>query len=168
MYLSNDWYIEAAADARRRESGSSVYLNILTSRYHENMHYRSARALAESRVDRYLRMNDLRESPDLIRDHLVLWGVRKEGDRSALLSPEIRLFNDRYPAYLVQVAREKAERAKWGRIAVERREAAARAAHHAWLMKDMRAWGRENGYFVGTRGRIPRKVVDAYKEAKGI
>jgi hypothetical protein len=34
-------------------------------------------------------------------------------------------------------------------------------------MRDMREWGRENGFFVGTRGRIPRKVIDAYKEAKG-
>ncbi|MFI1530028.1 Lsr2 family DNA-binding protein [Streptomyces griseus] len=168
MYLSDDWYIEAAADARRRKSKSDVFLETLTSRYHENMHFSAARALAESRVDRYCEVNDLRECPDLIRDHLIIWGSREEGDRSVLLPPEIRLFNDRYPAYLAKVERVKAEREESARIDVERRDAAERAAHQTWLMKDMREWGRDNGYFVGTRGRIPRKVIDAYKEAKGI
>ncbi|MCT6776087.1 Lsr2 family protein [Streptomyces sp. CS7] len=168
MYLSNDWYIEAAADARRRDSSSSTFLDILTSRYHENMPYSAARELAESKVDRYLKVNDLRERPDLIRDHLIIWGVRKEGDRSTLLPPEIRLFNARYATHLVKTAREKAEREESARIAIQRREGAERAAYQAWLMKDMREWGRENGHFVGTRGRIPRKVVDAYRKAKGI
>ncbi|MGW1231408.1 Lsr2 family DNA-binding protein [Streptomyces californicus] len=168
VYLSNDWYIEAAADARRRDSSNSVFLNILTSRYHENMPYQAARQAAEAKVSRYLEWNDLRECPDLIKDHLIIWGVRDEGNRSPLLPPEIRLFNDRYPAHLAEVAREKAAREESARMAIQRREGAERAAHQAWLMRDMRAWGRENGYFVGTRGRIPRKVIDAYEEAKGI
>ncbi|MFJ7329011.1 histone-like nucleoid-structuring protein Lsr2 [Streptomyces cyaneofuscatus] len=167
IHLSNDWCIEAAAYARRRDSDSSVFLEILTSRYHENMPYSTAMELAKSKVDRYLKTNDLKECPDLIRDHLIIWGIRQEGDRSALLPPEIRLFNDRYAAHLAKVAREKAEREESDRIAIQRREGAERAAHQAWLMKDMREWGRENGHFVGTRGRIPRKVVDAYREAKG-
>ncbi|MET8839678.1 histone-like nucleoid-structuring protein Lsr2 [Streptomyces rubiginosohelvolus] len=132
------------------------------------MPYSTARELAESKVDRYLKTNDLRECPDLIRDHLIIWGVREEGNRSALLPPEIRLFNARYAAHLAEMARKKAEREESARIAIQRRECAERAAHQVWLMKDMREWGRENGHFVGTRGRIPRKVVDAYREAKGI
>ncbi|AEW94066.1 hypothetical protein SCATT_16950 [Streptantibioticus cattleyicolor NRRL 8057 = DSM 46488] len=35
-------------------------------------------------------------------------------------------------------------------------------------MRDMRRWGPENGYFVGTRGCIPRRVVEAYNQAHGI
>ncbi|MGW6346859.1 Lsr2 family DNA-binding protein, partial [Streptomyces sp. NPDC055080] len=161
-------YVEAAAYARRGNSESTVFLDTLTARLHENMTYSAARALAQSKVDRYVQLYGPPESPDLIREHLVIWRVRKEGDFSALLSPEIRLFNDRYPSHLAKLERERVEREKSERIAVESRASAERAAHQVWLMKDMRKWGRENGHFVGTRGRIPRKVVDAYKEAKGI
>ncbi|MFF4245209.1 histone-like nucleoid-structuring protein Lsr2 [Streptomyces sp. NPDC001822] len=167
MYLTNDWLVEAAADARRRKSESTVWVDTLTARLHGNMHFNAALALANSRVERYLEMNDLQESPDLIREHLILWKVREEGDRSALLSPEIRLFNARYPAHLRKVAEEKARREESKRIAAESRKSAERAAHRTWLMKDMREWGRKNGHFVGTRGSIPRKVIDAYTEAKG-
>jgi hypothetical protein len=64
--------------------------------------------------------------------------------------------------------REAAQRAESERRAAESREASARWAAHKQLMRDMRKWGPENGYFVGTRGRIPRKVIEAYKEAKGL
>ncbi|MFG3176566.1 histone-like nucleoid-structuring protein Lsr2 [[Kitasatospora] papulosa] len=79
----------------------------------------------------------------------------------------IEVYQRERPKELKREAEEASRRAEWDRIAVERRKAAERAAHQTWLMKDMREWGRKNGHFVGTRGRIPRKVIDAYKEAKG-
>lgn len=168
MYLTNEWYVEAAADAKRRNSENTVFLDMLTARLHANMSYSAAQKLAEAKVDRYIKLVGPPESPDLIREHLVIWGIRKKGDDSPLLPPEARLFNNRYPSHLAKVEREKTEREKWERIAEESREAARRAEEHTRLMKDMREWGRENGYFVGTRGRIPRKVINAYREAKGL
>ncbi|MFJ9900231.1 histone-like nucleoid-structuring protein Lsr2 [Streptomyces sp. NPDC091280] len=69
---------------------------------------------------------------------------------------------------LKEEERRAKERAHWEELSRQSREAMERAAEHARLMRDMRAWGRENGYFVGTRGRIPQAVVKAYKEAKGL
>ncbi|WP_328377059.1 Lsr2 family protein [Streptomyces sp. NBC_00440] len=168
MYLTNEWYVEAAADAKRRNSESTVFLEILTSRLHANMHYSAARMLAESKVDRYIKTIGPPECPDLVREHLIAWGVREEGNKSPLLPPEARLFKDRYPSHLAEIERKKGEREKWERIANESRAAAERTAHQTWLMKDMREWGRENGYVVGTRGRIPSEVINAYREAKGL
>lgn len=31
---------------------------------------------------------------------------------------------------------------------------------------EIRAWARDNGHAVGTRGRLPQAVVDAYKAAR--
>jgi hypothetical protein len=64
--------------------------------------------------------------------------------------------------------REAKQREDSDRRAEESRLAAQKAYEHKKLMRDMREWGRENGFFVGTRGRIPQKVMDAYKEAKGL
>lgn len=80
----------------------------------------------------------------------------------------IEMYRERRPEELKQEAEEAARRAESERIAVESRAALARAAEHTRLMKDMREWGRENGFFVGTRGRIPRRVIEAYNEAKGL
>jgi len=106
--------------------------------------------------------------PELIREHLVIWGVREEGDTSPLLPPEVRLFDNRYPSHIAKLKREMEERERWERIAEESREATRRIAEHKQLMHDMREWGRANGFFVGARGRISRKVINAYKEAKGL
>lgn len=80
----------------------------------------------------------------------------------------IRLYQERRPEELRREQREKERREKDERMWAEAQVAREKAAHEAWLMRDMREWGRENGHFVGTRGRIPRKVIEAYKEAKGI
>jgi hypothetical protein len=81
--------------------------------------------------------------------------------------PEVRFFNAYYPAHLERERREAERQAQQEELARRCRESAEKRAHQTWLMRDMREWGRENGFFVGTRGRIPRKVIDAYKEAKG-
>lgn len=54
-YLSNQWYAEAAADARLRNSKSTVYLDILTARLHANMSYSAARMAAEAKVEQCLK-----------------------------------------------------------------------------------------------------------------
>jgi hypothetical protein len=56
VYLTLQWLTEAAADARRRESKSTVYLDILTSRLHANMSYSAARMTAEARVEQCLKL----------------------------------------------------------------------------------------------------------------
>jgi hypothetical protein len=166
VYLTNQWYAEAAAGSRVRGSESTVYLDILTSRLHANMSYSAARMAAEAKVEAVFRATE-GYAPELIREHLIIWGVRGEGDNSPLLPPEIRLFHNRYPSYLARMQREKEERERSERRRVEARESARRIEAHKKLMRDMREWGPKNGFFVGTRGRIPRKVIDAYKEAKG-
>ena len=55
MYLSNQWYAEAAADARLRNSKSTVFLDVLTSRLHEHMPYSSARLAAQAKVEQCLK-----------------------------------------------------------------------------------------------------------------
>ncbi|MEU6765920.1 histone-like nucleoid-structuring protein Lsr2 [Streptomyces sp. NPDC046853] len=97
----------------------------------------------------------LREDSPMIRDR-------------DFLPQLIELYRNERPRELRQEAEERARREEWARIAAESRAASARAAEHARLMRDMRDWGPKNGFFVGTRGRIPRKVIDAYNKAKGI
>ena len=55
MYLTNQWYVEAAADAKLRGSESTVFLDILTARLHANMSYSAARMVAEARVEQCLK-----------------------------------------------------------------------------------------------------------------
>lgn len=98
-------------------------------------------------------------------------GMREDNEqwqKREFLPQLIEVYQRERPKELKREAEEAARRSEWERIATESRKAAERAAHQAWLMRDMRKWGRDNGHFVGTRGRIPRKVIDAYKEAKGI
>ncbi|WP_326827444.1 Lsr2 family DNA-binding protein [Streptomyces sp. NBC_01751] len=105
---------------------------------------------------------------DLVREFMVISGLRKPGDLREVMSPELRFFAKYYPPYVERMKREAERLAEQKKLDQKRRESSERAAHRAWLMKDMRAWGPENGYFVGTRGRIPRRVIEAYNEAKGI
>lgn len=106
--------------------------------------------------------------PELVKWFIRLKGLRRDDDDSPVTPPEIRLFNSTYPSYLAEQERRKREREESERRSAESRAAAQRAWEHKKLMRDMREWGRENGYFVGTRGRIPRKVIEAYEEAKGL
>jgi hypothetical protein len=55
VYLTNQWYVEAAANARLRGSKSTVFLDILTARLHANMSYSAARMAAETRVEACLK-----------------------------------------------------------------------------------------------------------------
>jgi hypothetical protein len=105
--------------------------------------------------------------PELVRDFMVHERMRLPDDRQPLIPAEIRYFQTYYPAYLARQRREAERQAQQEELARRCRESAEKRAHQTWLMRDMREWGRENGFFVGTRGRIPRKVIDAYKEAKG-
>ncbi|MEV3860693.1 histone-like nucleoid-structuring protein Lsr2 [Streptomyces sp. NPDC050095] len=113
------------------------------------------------------------EEQDVPDTELVKWfirlkGLRREDDDGPVLPPEIRLFNAAYPSYVADQERRTKEREESARVSAESRAAAQRHYEHTKLMKDMREWGRGNGYFVGTRGRIPRKVIDAYREEKGL
>lgn len=99
---------------------------------------------------------------------MVISGLREPGDEREVTPPELRFFRAYYPAHVERVRRAAEERARQEELDRKRRASAEAAAHQAWLMKDMRKWGPENGYFVGTRGRIPRKVIEAYEEAKGL
>jgi hypothetical protein len=60
MHLTNQWYAEAAANARLRGSKSTVFIDILTARLHANMSYSAARMAAEAKVERCL--NEMRTS----------------------------------------------------------------------------------------------------------
>ncbi|MFE5542752.1 histone-like nucleoid-structuring protein Lsr2 [Streptomyces sp. NPDC056534] len=80
----------------------------------------------------------------------------------------IRFYKAERPKELKREAEEAARKAERKRIAEESREAIRIADEHRRLMRDIRAWGPENGFFVGTRGPIPRRVVEAYREAKGL
>ncbi|WP_340376622.1 histone-like nucleoid-structuring protein Lsr2 [Streptomyces sp. SS7] len=105
--------------------------------------------------------------PALVREFMVLSRLREPDDMREVTPPEVRYFNSYYPAHVERekrAAQRRAQQEEWDR---QRRESAKEAAHRAWLMKDMRKWGPENGFFVGTRGRIPRAVIEAYNEAKG-
>ncbi|MER6102419.1 histone-like nucleoid-structuring protein Lsr2 [Streptomyces sp. NPDC001832] len=106
--------------------------------------------------------------PALVREFMVHERLRLPDDMSPLFPAEIRYFQSYYPAYAARLEREAAERALEEEKSRRRRAAAERVAEHTRLMKEMREWGRENGYFVGTRGRIPGKVINAYREAKGL
>jgi hypothetical protein len=106
-------------------------------------------------------------------DETVKWfirfkGLRREDDDGPVLPPEYRLFNSQYPSYLAELERRKRAEEESQRRDAEARAVMQKAYEHKQRMRDMREWGRENGYFVGTRGRIPRRVVEAYNEAKGI
>ncbi|WP_055523467.1 Lsr2 family DNA-binding protein [Streptomyces graminilatus] len=105
--------------------------------------------------------------PDLVREFMVHERLRSADDGGSPTDPEIRYFREYYPRHLARLKREAEQREKETRMWAEAAEDRKRAEHQIWLMKDMREWGRENGYFVGTRGRIPRRVIEAYNEAKG-
>jgi hypothetical protein len=94
--------------------------------------------------------------------------LRLPGDRQPLIPAEIRYFQSYYPAYLKRQRREVERLAEDERRRVEARESARRIEAHKKLMRDMREWGPKNGFFVGTRGRIPRRVIEAYNQAKGL
>lgn len=94
--------------------------------------------------------------------------LRRPDDRQPLIPAEIRYFQSYYPAYLERRRRQAERLAENERRRVEARESVRRVEAHKRLMKDIREWGRENGFFVGTRGRIPRRVIEAYNEAKGL
>ncbi|MGW2710743.1 Lsr2 family DNA-binding protein [Streptomyces sp. NPDC001356] len=80
----------------------------------------------------------------------------------------IEMYQSERPKELERERREAEKRDRQKELDRQRRESTRAAAYHVWLMRDMREWGRENGYAIGTRGRIPRKVIEAYKEAKGL
>jgi len=88
--------------------------------------------------------------------------------RGEFLGPEIRLYLSERPRQLArerrEVERREEEARSWAGVEESRKAAEALARR----MKDMRDWGPKNGYFVGTRGRIPRHVIEAYNKAKGI
>jgi hypothetical protein len=105
--------------------------------------------------------------PVLVREFMVISRLREPGDMREVTPPEVRFFHTYYPRYLAELERKKREREESARRSEASRIAAQRRYEHKELMRDMRKWGPENGYFVGTRGRIPRKVIEAYKEAKG-
>lgn len=92
----------------------------------------------------------------------------KRWQRRDFPEPLIRLYRQARPQELEREQREAEERAREERMWEESRRAAEIAAEHTRRMRDMREWGRANGFFVGTRGRIPKKVINAYNEAKGI
>lgn len=106
--------------------------------------------------------------PELVREFMVLEGLRSPDDMSEIRPPEVRFFNRYYPRYLEKQRDEREDQERRERMWEEARKSREQSAHRRWLMADMRKWGPENGYFVGTRGRIPRKVIDAYREAKGL
>lgn len=99
---------------------------------------------------------------------MVISGLREPGDIREVTPPELRFFTAYYPAHVERLKGAAERQLQKEEMDRRRRESAEAAAHRAWLMKDMRKWGPENGFFVGTRGRIPRKVIEAYREAKGI
>lgn len=80
----------------------------------------------------------------------------------------LELYKEGRARELREEQRKKEQCERDERMWEEARVAREKAAHEAWLMKDMRSGGNSSGYFVGTRGRISRAVVEAYKKAKGL
>ncbi|MFF4557143.1 histone-like nucleoid-structuring protein Lsr2 [Streptomyces sp. NPDC001422] len=102
-----------------------------------------------------------------VREFMVLKGLRRADDHSDVTPPEVRFFNQWYPLHEKQQAAERSRREENERRSVERRAANERYMRRKERMRHMRQWGNENGLFVGTRGRISRKVIEAYEEAFG-
>jgi hypothetical protein len=112
-------------------------------------------------------LKEIDYDPDQVREFIVLQGLREADDHSDVSPPEVRFFKQWYPMHAKRQAEERARREEEVRLAVERRVSNERHWRHKERMRHMRVWGNENGFFVGTRGRIPGKVQRAYEEAFG-
>ncbi|MEU8948801.1 histone-like nucleoid-structuring protein Lsr2 [Streptomyces sp. NPDC048489] len=83
------------------------------------------------------------------------------------LPQALELYHRERPRELKREADERARKEEWARISAESQAASERLWRHKERMRHIRKWGPENGFFVGTRGRIPGKVMKAYEEAFG-
>jgi hypothetical protein len=102
-----------------------------------------------------------------VRAYMVRKGMRDADDYVPVTPPEIRF----YVAYKPRDDARDTQEAERKRQSEEMWERAKVAQERRWRMKEhmrkAREWGRENGFFVGTRGRIPARVWSAYQEAIG-
>ncbi|MEU1176576.1 hypothetical protein ABZ464_02820 [Streptomyces sp. NPDC005820] len=105
--------------------------------------------------------------PEDVRAYMVRKGMRDADDRSPVTPPEERF----YAAYKPRDDARDAQEVERKRQSDEMWERAKAAQERYWRMKEhmrkAREWGRENGFFVGTRGRIPARVWAGYQEAIG-
>lgn len=114
-------------------------------------------------------MGDAEEVLDLaeVRAYTVSKGLVEPGSTTPVSAPEIRLFLSQKPwedAARERRERERREREEMWAEAEKVREAAVEFREHK---RRAREWGRENGFFVGTRGRIPAAVWQGYQESIG-
>ncbi|MFD4904963.1 Lsr2 family DNA-binding protein [Kitasatospora purpeofusca] len=105
---------------------------------------------------------------DEVRAFMVEVGMREPDNTSEVTPPEVRYFLKYKPSHDARKADERAARERMEEQWRRADESRQRAEHYARHMKLCREWGRENGYFVGTRGAIPKAVREAYKEATGV
>jgi beta-phosphoglucomutase-like phosphatase (HAD superfamily) len=106
----------------------------------------------------------------LKRQKWWMWDGDEEQEirEGRMMSQAIELYRKERARELAYDARKAAERARQDEMWAEAARTRKRAAELAERMRHMRRWGPENGFFVGTRGRIPKAVVKAYNEAMGI
>ncbi|MFD8594533.1 hypothetical protein ACFV1L_05990 [Kitasatospora sp. NPDC059646] len=95
-------------------------------------------------------------------------GLRQVGDDGPVLPPEVRYYLAWKPMYDSIKAREEARRQEWDEMWAEAEESRQRAADHAYHMANCRKFGEANGFRVGTRGPIPKRVRDAYRAETGV
>lgn len=109
----------------------------------------------------------LEVDPEDVRAYMVRQGMRTADDRSPVTPPEVRFYVEYKPRDDARDAREAERKRQWA----EMWERSKAAQEKRWQMKEhmrkAREWGRENGFFVGTRGRIPARVWTGYQKAIG-
>ncbi|MEU5383701.1 hypothetical protein [Kitasatospora cineracea] len=91
-----------------------------------------------------------------------------EWQRREFLPQLVRLYLKERPKELEREAAEAERRRKRDEMWAEAERSRQRAADHAYHMKQCRLFGEANGFRVGTRGPIPKKVRDAYKAQTGV
>ncbi|MFE9456004.1 histone-like nucleoid-structuring protein Lsr2 [Streptomyces californicus] len=102
-----------------------------------------------------------------VRAYMVRKGLRTADDYSDITPPEVRFYAQYKPSDDARDERERLAREASERMWEQAREAQERMYRMKEHMRKAREWGRENGFFVGTRGRIPARVWSAYQESIG-
>ncbi|WP_449353676.1 Lsr2 family DNA-binding protein [Streptomyces malaysiensis] len=98
---------------------------------------------------------------------MVRRGLRNAGDLSPVTPPEIRFYAEYKPRDDARDAQEAERKRQWADMRERSKAAQAAAVRMQEHMRKAREWGRANGHFVGTRGRIPARVWAGYQEAIG-
>ncbi|MFC9231371.1 histone-like nucleoid-structuring protein Lsr2 [Streptomyces decoyicus] len=98
---------------------------------------------------------------------MVEKGLRPANSSLPVTPPEVRFYLEYKPRDDARAAQEAERKRQWDEMWERSKAAQAEALRMKEHMRKAREWGRDNGYFVGTRGRIPARVWKAYQESVG-